>query len=120
MGRAVFRRRAAVLFTLESIIVQRLLVRPALPPALRATMGLHFTPARSGLRRLSQHHVRPVWGDRGGALRLRAATRRHWLSAAALALAAAVRDRLLGVHIWVVRPAACGAPLGGARRKRTD
>jgi tellurite resistance protein len=31
-------------FTLESIIVQRLLERPALPPALRATMGLHFTP----------------------------------------------------------------------------
>lgn len=30
--------------TLESIILQRLLARPALPVALRSTMGLHFTP----------------------------------------------------------------------------
>lgn len=30
--------------TLESIVLQRLLARPALPVALRSTMGLHFTP----------------------------------------------------------------------------
>ncbi|MBD0272322.1 MAG: hypothetical protein ICV73_10375 [Acetobacteraceae bacterium] len=30
--------------TLESVVVHRLLARPALPVALRATMGLHFTP----------------------------------------------------------------------------
>ena len=30
--------------TLESVVVHRLLARPALPIVLRATMGLHFTP----------------------------------------------------------------------------
>ena len=107
------------LVVLESIVLHRLMTH-TLPQSLRATLGLHLATPCRWICRVPRRHRWSAGPLRADAVRLCAPPGTRHAAPRALAPAAALLTRGLGLHLRRLGPAACGPALCRAGTDRAD